>query len=91
MMNKAREFYHAPDFEEKYRRGRMILWTVIDGKVYKEYPPYVTEDMKGELMEEKYWPSSIHKAARHPNFPKKVQFWTRSQCDLLDKEDLAIR
>ena len=71
MMDGARKFYHAENFNETLR-GRMILWTVIDGKIYKEYTPKRTEEEKNNGMEEKFWPSQIHLAAKELNFPKRV-------------------
>ena len=50
----------------------MALWTIIDGKIYKEYPPYRKQSENTDKMEEEMWPAYIHTAAKHPNFPKKV-------------------
>ena len=90
MMDESRKFYHAHDFDQK-RGGRYAFWTIIDGKIYKEYPPNRKESENTDPMEEEAWPAQIHGAAKHPNFPKKVQFWTRSKCDRLNEDDLAKR
>ena len=50
----------------------MLLWTVIDKDIYMEPGLYNGREHWTEL-----WYEYIEALVDHPDFPKKIQFWTR--------------
>ena len=58
----------------------MGLWTIIDGDIYLERDPWYRLKPSGDGYIT-YWYDVLSKVSKHPNFPKKIQFWTRQFSD----------
>ena len=69
----------------------MQLWTVIDGKMYKETNPHIHPDEREDEMEAMGWLEQLYPLVQMPEFPKKLQFWGRTRCDILVPENIANR
>ena len=62
----------------------MQLWTVFDGKLYLEEsklgPPYEIST----IDQINNWADGIQLLMKNKEFPKRLQFWTRSKSDVLE-------
>ena len=66
----------------------MVLWTIIDRKIYAEvkHDPLVERKMREQTESSLRDWSNLHleQVVSDSRFPKKIQFWTRFGNDLLD-------
>ena len=74
----AKYTYHSRNFYMKTDGAKMILWTIIDKKVYCERGiGKHTEKMS--MLEFEHildWHKVFQMMLKDPSFPDKIQFWT---------------
>ena len=63
----------------------MLLWTIIDGDIYLQQNPYShAQDGKPMIV---LWYNHFVKLMDNPEFPKRLQFWTRIHNDWFQQKD----
>jgi len=61
----------------------MTLWTLYDGKIYIKQ----NENLNPGQLDA--WLRGFKKIMTRKNFPRRIQFWTRSNCDRLTYKEFG--